>query len=224
MKKFISNILASAFPQKWKEYAELSYWKSQKSQEGNFSNDHYKFFYTQHFLLDDEFYSNKKILDIGCGPRGSLEWATMSERRVGLDPLAESYLKLGADKHQMEYYSSPSEKIPFEDAYFDVACAFNSLDHVSNVGESISEIKRVVKSKGLFLLLVEINHEPTNCEPHKFEADIVERFNPEFKCLNMKVFKSVETGLYDSVKAGSEYPNPYDVTQTAWLSAKFERV
>ena len=30
--------------------------------------------------------------DIGCGPRGSLEWATMAAERVGLDPPVNKYL------------------------------------------------------------------------------------------------------------------------------------
>jgi len=54
-------------------------------------------------------------LDIGCGPRGSLEWADMTKERYGLDPLANEYLKLGADKHKMKYVASGAEKIPFED-------------------------------------------------------------------------------------------------------------
>lgn len=223
MKKIIGNVLAEYFPNKWKEYSELRYWKSQWRPDGVFSNGHYKFFFTEHFNLNEQFYDAKRILDIGCGPRGSLEWATMSEKRVGLDPLARKYLKLGADKHQMEYSSNPSEKIPFDDEYFDVVSAFNSLDHVSNVDKSISEIKRVVKPKGLFLLLVEVNHEPTNCEPHKLAPDIVEKFKPEFQCLDLKIFQPAQKGLYDSITAGREYSNPHAVVEAGWLSAKFEK-
>ena len=29
--------------------------------------------------------SGMRVLDVGCGPRGSLEWATMAARRVGID-------------------------------------------------------------------------------------------------------------------------------------------
>lgn len=219
----VSNILAKIFPKEWKKYFELRYWKNQKAKEDKFSNGHYKFFYTEHFGLGDKFYECKKILDIECGPRGSLEWATMSKKRIGLDPLAESYLKLGADEHQMEYCSSPSEKIPFPEAYFDVVCSFNSLDHVSNVNESISVIKRITKSNDLFLLLVEINHEPTNCEPYKFGTDIIKRFSPQFKSSEVAVYKALEKGLYDSVKAANEYSDINSVTEQAWLSAKFKR-
>jgi len=65
----------------------------------------------------------------------------------------------------MNYVSSGSEHIPFVDNYFDVVCSFNSLGHVDNLEKSISEIKRVLKVGGLFLLLTDVNHEPTECEP-----------------------------------------------------------
>ncbi len=224
MKKKIGKLFSKCFPEKWKAYSELRYWKQQREKEGSLSNDHYKFFYTSHFGLGDEFYSGKRILDIGCGPRGSLEWATMAKLRVGLDPLTESYLKLGADHHKMEYCNSPSENIPFDDEYFDVVCAFNSLDHVSNVDDSVSEIKRVTKPAGLFLFLVEINHEPTSCEPHKFSTDILEKFNSEFNCLVLKVFKPMRSGLYNSIKSGKTFDNPRKVTENAWLSAKFRKL
>ena len=40
----------------------------------------------KYFNLDKSFYKNKRILDVGCGPRGSLEWDDMALERVGLDP------------------------------------------------------------------------------------------------------------------------------------------
>ena len=58
-------------PVRWKEFNELNYWKQRKKAEGILSNSHYKHFYTTHFGLEDSYYNNKIILDIGCGPRGS---------------------------------------------------------------------------------------------------------------------------------------------------------
>jgi ubiquinone/menaquinone biosynthesis C-methylase UbiE len=219
MKKIIEKILSTFFPELWKSYAELRFWKKAQS----FHNEHYKFFYTEYFGLNDHFYTNKTILDIGCGPMGSLEWAHMAKRRVGLDPLVKQYLKLGAGKHKMEYIASHSESIPFEEDYFDIVCAFNSLDHVSDVNKTIKEIKRVTKPSGLFLLLVEVNHEPTNCEPHKLSPNIVDNFEPEFNCLQIDVFKPVESGCYQSVRNGEKFLDPY-TDQAGWLTAKFQRI
>ena len=69
---------------------ELAFWDTRLRQQGTLANDHFEYFFTTHFGLSREFYRNKSILDIGCGPRGSLEWADGAGRRVGLDPLAEA--------------------------------------------------------------------------------------------------------------------------------------
>ena len=129
----ILELACRFFPEKYKELHEFSYWKERRRTEGTLWNDHYQYFYTDHFSLSPNFYSGKRVLDIGCGPRGSLEWADMASERIGLDPLANRYLKLGAADHKMRYVSAHSESIPFSDGYFDVVCSFNSLDHVSNL-------------------------------------------------------------------------------------------
>lgn len=91
------------FPVYWKETNELKYWKEVRNNEGFLSSSHYiDFFYTNHFEKKS-YYENKVLLDIGCEPQGSLEWVDMASRRIGLDPLAKEYLKLGAEFHQMEY-------------------------------------------------------------------------------------------------------------------------
>jgi 2-polyprenyl-3-methyl-5-hydroxy-6-metoxy-1,4-benzoquinol methylase len=77
-----------------KHWLELRYWRQRATTLTN--NEHYAYFFTEHFGIDREFYAGKRILDIGCGPRGSLEWADEAAERVGADPLADEYLKLGA--------------------------------------------------------------------------------------------------------------------------------
>jgi ubiquinone/menaquinone biosynthesis C-methylase UbiE len=131
-----------------KEAAELAFWESRIKLQGVLSNDHFEYFYTTHFGLTREFYTGKKILDIGCGPRGSLEWASEASVRVGLDPLADAYRKLGTDQHAMEYVSCGAEQMPFPDGFFDVVCSLNSLDHVDDLDRVISEIVRVIAPGG----------------------------------------------------------------------------
>ncbi|MEX1268916.1 MAG: class I SAM-dependent methyltransferase [Balneolaceae bacterium] len=224
IKEFGGNILSAVMPEFWKSYSELVYWKRRKNKEGDLSNDHYDYFYTEHFQINHDEYTDKRVLDIGCGPRGSLEWATMANERIGLDPLADKYLKLGADQHKMKYVTSGSEQIPFRDSYFDIVCSFNSLDHVKNVEESIAEIKRVTAPNGLFLLMVEANHKPTNCEPHEIKPEIIKQFEPEFECLMVDFYLPVESGLYESVKAQKKLENPLEADIPGWLSVKFRKI
>jgi ubiquinone/menaquinone biosynthesis C-methylase UbiE len=184
----------SEFPhERSKEFAEVAYWNKIKRKEGKLSNQHYKYFYTTHFGLNAAYYHNKTILDIGCGPRGSLEWASMASRRFGLDPLAKEYLKLGADQHQMEYIDSPSENIPLKDAECDAVFSFNSLDHVDDVEQTLKEIKRITRPGGIFLLLVEVNHPPTACEPHQLTPRmLIESLKTEFICESVQAYSPTD--------------------------------
>jgi ubiquinone/menaquinone biosynthesis C-methylase UbiE len=205
--------------------AELEYWIDRKKIEKELSNynTHYNYFYTDFFDLDYDFYSNSKVLDIGCGPRGSLEWANNTKERVGLDPLADEYLKLGANKQQMKYISSGSENIPFEDNYFDVVCSFNSLDHVDNLEETILEIIRVLKKGGTFLLISDVNHDPTPCEPIFFSFDIVDQFKKDFKLISEKHFEKFEKGCYQSIESNIKYDHTNSDKRYGIVTAKFRK-
>ncbi len=216
--------MSRLFPVRWKEYNELAYWKERKAEEGELSNDHYREFYTDHFGLDADFYAGKVIMDIGCGPRGSLTWATTAKRRIGLDPLAEEYLKLGADRHDMEYIASGSEHMPLEDGACDVIFSFNSLDHVENVEASLAEVKRCVKGGGMFLLLVEVNHQPTACEPHTLTpAGLVDALTPEFAVSEVQIYRETAAGMYQSIRQKNTIPNPMQYSGEGYFSAKFTR-
>ena len=219
-----SRIAMKLFPVWWKRRSEMRFWMKQKRKEETLTNKHYIYPYTTHFGLTVNSYAGKRILDIGCGPRGSLEWAETANQRVGLDPLADEYLKIGADQHAMEYVSEKSEQMPFDDGSFDIVCAFNSLDHVEDVLETISEIKRVTTNGGMFLLLVEINHPPTATEPHNLSVDVLNQFDPEFSVEDFSVFKPVEGfGVYRAIRANNRWADPTNVTEAGWLSAKLRR-
>jgi len=211
-------------PNRYKEFHELAYWKGRKRAEGALLNDHYEYFYTRHFGLSSDFYSGKRVLDIGCGPRGSLEWAIMASERIGLDPLATEYCKLGALNHKMRYVSGQSELIPFPDGYFDVVCAFNSLDHVSNLELTIAEIIRVLGHGGLFLLLSDVNHDATVCEPIEYSWNVVEAFQPQLELLDEKHYEKKAEGMYQSILKATPYYDQDTRRRYGVLSAKFRKL
>jgi SAM-dependent methyltransferase len=212
---------------KWKRSkhaTELAYWKKARAKEGVLENEHYEQFYTTHFGLGKESYVGKRVLDIGCGPRGSLEWADGTLDRVGLDPLADQYLKLGGDKQKMRYVPTGVENAPFEDGYFDVVCSFNSLDHVDDLDKAISEIKRLIAPGGMFLLLTEVDHDPTPCEPIEFSFDIVDKFKPELTLVEERHYeKTHPTGMYQSILMPKVYDHSNKQRRYGIVSAKFEK-
>lgn len=218
----VSNIAIKVAPIRWKQFNELRYWKRVKAASGKLSHAHYAHFYTSHFGMQPEQYSGKVLVDIGCGPRGSLEWADMAAERIGVDPLADEYKRLGAAGHAMRYIASPAEAIPLEDASADFVFSFNSLDHVDNVGAVIAQIKRITKPGGRFFLIVEVNHAATPCEPHELkQAELLAEFAPEFRCDGFRIYTQPHPGAYDSIAHGSLLPA--DTPDGGWLSASFTR-
>lgn len=153
----------------------MGYWRERAALEGVLGNSHYERVFTTQFALEPRFFDAKRVLDIGCGPRGSLEWAAGAARRVGLDPLVERYRELGIDRHAMEYVAAPAERMPFPDASFDIVASLNSLDHVDDVEAAVAQITRVAAPGATWLLTVEVGHEPTATEPHSLSWDVAAR-------------------------------------------------
>jgi ubiquinone/menaquinone biosynthesis C-methylase UbiE len=224
MQRALFSVLPTSLTTSLKEAAELDYWQRRKDSEGELSHDHYEFFYTTHFGLSRADYSGKRIIDIGCGPRGSLEWADTARERVGLDPLAEQYLKLGAAKHKMKYVASSVEEIPFADEHFDKVFSFNSLDHVEDLEKALAEIKRITKIGGLFLLLTDVNHQPTPTEPQNFSWDIINKLLPHFEVLEEKRYEKGAAGMYQSIEEAIPYDMLDSTARYGILSAKLRRL
>ena len=124
----------------------------------------------------------------------------------------------------MQYVNAPVEQIPFPDGYFNIVSSFNSLDHVDNLDKSISEIIRVIKPSGLFLLLTDLNHEPRTNEPISFSWDIVGKFLPKLKLISEKHYERSAEGIYQSILANISYDHSNKLRRYGVLSAKFQKV
>ncbi len=180
-----------------KKRDELAHWIGQALQGE--PNDHFSYFFTTEFGLTNESFRGKRLLDIGCGPAGSLVWATGAAERVGIDPLAKEYLLLGAWRHKMKYISAGAESIPYPDGYFDFIFSFNSLDHVDDLGRATEEIKRVLRPGGSFLVITDCNHPPTITEPAFVPVDLDARYFPDLFVVEKKYFEHTELRIYDSL-------------------------
>lgn len=202
---------------------EMDYWKQKYAEEGGrLANDHYKWLYVDFWGFDDAFYAGKRILDIGCGPRGSLEWADMAAERVGLDSLVDRYREIGIDQHRMTYCDSPIETAPFLDGHFDVVTSINSLDHVDDVDAAIDAIGRLTKPGGTFLLLVEVLHDPTVCEPHRFDWTLVDRFSSQFDLAYCRHAEGGGKSMRENLE-GPEYDANDPTPRGGVLAARFTR-
>lgn len=203
--------------------AELRFWKAALADRRFAGEDHEPFF-TRHFGVERSLYAGKRVLDVGCGPRRRLEWATMAYERVGLDPLAGRYRELlGEDAgHGISYATGVAERMPFDDASFDVITSFNSLDHVQDVKRAAAEIKRVLRPGGTLLLMTELAHRPRLMEPQDFSWEVIRLFEPELRLVYERRYEDTGQGIDRSV----EDAVPYDETAPSHpgvFVARFEK-
>ncbi len=203
-----------------KRRAELGYWKNQYIAEGGLRGDYYERFFTTFFGLSRGDYDGKRVLDVGCGPRGTLEWATGALERVGLDPLADDYRRLVGDEHEMRYVVGGAEAIPFPDSHFDVITAFNSLDHVDDLDRAVGEVTRVAAPGAFFLLVTDVGHNPTFTEPQTLTWDVLDKFGADWEVLDSQRYERVSANMMQSLDAAVAAPPG---TQRGYLSAKLRR-
>lgn len=210
-----------------KHIHELSFWAGKAKKEGTLLNHTYEQFYVSDFDISLEEYEGKKILDIGCGPRGSLEWADLASLRMGLDPLVNEYYKLdgGTLFHKMNYVCGYSEDMPFLDEMFDFVFSINSLDHVDDLDETVSEMKRVLKVGGICGIIVDANHEPNTFEPIKIGLDLKDKFLDVCEVIDERVYETVyNTGFRDNLDDPTFYDFDNDEVRPAILLLKMKKV
>lgn len=220
----IYHRILEALRGKQKFQYELKFWIKLKNKRGNLPEFDYEYWYTKHFDIDLLFYKSKKILDIGCGPLGSLEWVNTCSCRIGIDPLAKDYKTLRNCKHKMSYLAACSESLPFKDGCFDAISSFGSLDHLDNLDGAISEIIRVLAPNGVFLLLVEVNHDPTVTEPIELSWDVVFRFAQFFEILDERHYEKVCENMYESTLKNIPYDHSNTKKRSGVLSVKFRKM
>lgn len=93
-------------------------------------------------------YLQGQVLDVGCGPYPVPIYLQdyPPDCIAGLDPL-EPFAP-----HPFEFVRGFAEFLPWDDATFDVVIAATSLDHVLSLDLALSEIRRVLKPGGMFLV------------------------------------------------------------------------
>ena len=93
---------------------------------------------------------NTKILQIGSGPEDVINHFGIGKRHA-IDPLADFYKsKFNLDYSNLKFIQARGEDLPFKDNFFDIVILANVLDHVENPDKVLSEIKRVLKTEGVF--------------------------------------------------------------------------
>ena len=113
--------------------------------------------------------SNRRLLDIGCGP-GTLARALIKrDARVdGVDPNEPALTVARREVPEAAFHAVPGENLPFEDGTFDGAIFLNSLHHIPEavMVPSLVEAGRVCKP-GAAVVIIEPLAEGSNFEAVK---------------------------------------------------------
>lgn len=107
------------------------------------------------FSLDFDFFLDKRILEIGCGPAGIIFSIHNAKYKVGIEPMDIS--EFFCDPGRMKIVKTGlGENLEFEDNSFDLVLCFNALDHTVNPPLVIENAYRVLRPEGEFLLWLHV--------------------------------------------------------------------
>ena len=145
---------------RWKiaqEYARRSWksgWKSLPSAKVKTLVEEYWSWYLNAVKEHIPLNANDKILDIGCGPDGIINYVTAG-KRYGLDPLMDLLIAEYEMPKDARWIKGAGEHLPFKTNSFSVVFSTNVLDHTKDPELILSEIYRIIKANGLLILTVD---------------------------------------------------------------------
>ena len=93
-----------------------------------------------------------RILDVGCGDGSLIKKFKENCEVFGVDiswKAVKKTMEAGVDAYMLDV---SSEKLPFEDQYFDIVYMGDVIEHLTNPDFAINEVKRVLKSGGFLVL------------------------------------------------------------------------
>lgn len=145
--------------QRWEnaQQAEKNYWKSRENWINDIRiNDNYWAEMLRYgYDLNYDFFEGKDVLEIGCGPAGIIFSLKNVKTRIGIEPMnLNEFIKENWKKEIVR--EGMGENLPIGSDSCDIVISFNALDHCSDPEAVISEINRVLRSGGEFLLWIHV--------------------------------------------------------------------
>ncbi len=95
----------------------------------------------------------KKVLDIGCGTGRTIELLKTYPMEITALDISEKMLKVVEKKfHDVKTVKADLNSLPFPDNTFDAVTAMFVIVHLKNLQVAFSEVYRVLKDGGVFIL------------------------------------------------------------------------
>jgi len=145
-----------------------------------------------------------KILDLGCGDGLTSFYLSLKENVevIGVDLNVEE----AKEKFpHIKFISSSAEDLPFEDNFFDEIYCFDVLEHVDDIDKTLSEVSRVLKSRGEliaevpsakseeFLLRIRPNyHKEIHHQRIFYPGQLEKKLKDEFELIKRKKMRGID--------------------------------
>lgn len=137
--------------------------------------------------------NNLRVLDLGCNNGyGTASLAERAKQVIGVDvsPVAIETARSEHAAQNIEYQLVDGERLPFDDASFDLVTSFQVIEHVDDVLAYLNEILRVLREGGTAIfttpnrcIRLRQNQRPWNpfhireYEPSRLQNDLQQEFS-----------------------------------------------
>jgi SAM-dependent methyltransferase len=193
--------------QRWKEaqQSQKKFWQARASMT-HVNEKFWAEMINRGLDLNYEFFTNKDVLEVGCGATGIIFFLENTKSKIGIEPMDISDLINNNNNWKKQFVrKGVGEQLPFENNSFDIVICFSVLEHTLDPAKLIQEVHRVLRDKGEFLLwfhclrdqykyLKHILNKADSLRPHHFTLN--EILTIALKNNNFDVRKkNVSTGL-----------------------------
>lgn len=138
------------------------------------------------YLMAGELVTGKKVLDAACGEGyGSHLLANYADKVVGVD-IDQNSIDHAMQRYQrdnLKFIRSNVLNIPIPDNSFDVVVSFETLEHLAEHQELLTEYKRLLVDDGLLIISTPDKSEYSDKTGFNNEYHVKELYRHEFKDL-----------------------------------------
>ncbi|AKF06967.1 class I SAM-dependent methyltransferase [Sandaracinus amylolyticus] len=101
--------------------------------------------------------ASTRVLEVGSGAHGHVFFLGV-RGAIGVDPLADEYRALFPWQSRAETIAAYGERLPFDDARFDLVVSDNVIDHAERPAAIVDELVRVLAPGGVLYFTVHVHH------------------------------------------------------------------
>jgi 2-polyprenyl-3-methyl-5-hydroxy-6-metoxy-1,4-benzoquinol methylase len=184
--------------------------------------------YAEHlarYLLASNLAAGKRVLDAGCGEGygAALLAAAGAASVVGVD-VGEPTIEHARERYGGEFRVADVAELPFDAGSFDLVVCFETIEHVANASEAVSELRRVLADDGVLVIstpnpaeyVVENEFHVREYTPAEF-AELLDEHFPERTWLYQHNWLLSAILDEEQFRADEETPLELEIRKTASL-------